>query len=277
MQAANSDILFAHRHDAVEAAAYRDMVAAAPPDVRSRLGLRTREIAGATLLVAPGLPVTLFNRVIGLGNRAQATSRDFAEIARTYQGEGVRNWWVHATPGPNFEALCVQLSEHGFTAPARRAWAKMGRDNAPTAEVETSARIGIAGVEDAATVGDVLGSAFGMPPVGAAWLAALVGRRGWITRVARLEGRVVGAGMLLRQDDIGWLGVGGVHPEARRAHVHRALMAARIQDAIRLGCTQVVTETGEATGDEPNPSLRNMEACGFRKLVSRLNFAAPAA
>ena len=53
-------------------------------------------------------------------------------------------------------------------------------------------------------------------------------------------------------------------------------MAWRIREAIALGCSDIVTETGEPAGDEPNPSLRNMEACGFRRLVSRLNFAAPA-
>jgi len=252
------------------------MVAAAPLEVRSRLGLQAREIAGATLLVAPGLPATLFNRVIGLGNRAQSSAQEVAAISRIFRDEGVRNWWVHATPGPNFDALCALLAERGFTVPARKAWAKMWRDASSAPRVETSARIDTAGSEDAAAVGEVLGAAFGMPPVGAAWLAAMVGRRGWITRVARLDGRIVGAGMLHRQDDIGWLGVGGVHSDARRARVHRALMAARIEDAIALGCAQVVTETGEPSGDEPNPSLRNMEACGFRRLASRLNFAAPA-
>ncbi|HEX5092597.1 MAG TPA: GNAT family N-acetyltransferase [Burkholderiales bacterium] len=270
-------ILLAHRHDAVEAAAYRDMVAAAPPAVRSRLGLQAREVAGATLLVAPGLPVTIFNRVMGLGNPVPATGRDLEEISRIYRDEGVRSWWVHATPGPNFDALCGLLAEGGFTLPARKAWAKMWREAAPPPAASTIARLERAGPSDANPVGEVLGTAFGMPPDGIAWFASLVGRPGWTTWLARLGGRVVGAGMLHLQGDVGWLGAGGVHPDARRAHVHRALMAARVAEAHRHGCAHVATETGEPAADEPNPSLRNMEACGFRKLVTRLNFAAPAA
>ena len=35
-------------------------------------------------------------------------------------------------------------------------------------------------------------------------------------------------------------------------------------------CTQLFTETGEPLGEEPNPSYRNFEACGFQKAFSRL-------
>ena len=259
-----------------EAAAYRDMVAAAPAGVRRTLGLEVRDISGVTLLVAPGLPATIFNRVMGLGNGARTTDRQLDEIGQVYREAGVRSWWVHATPGEHFEALCALLAARGYTVPARKSWAKTWRDASPPPVVATPARIDLADAADAHTVGEVTCSAFGMPAVAVAWLAALVGRPGWITRVARIDDRVVGAGMLHVQGDCGWLGVAGVLSDARRAHVHRALMAARIGDARAHGCTGIVTETGEPSGDEPNPSLRNMEACGFRKLVSRLNFAAPA-
>ena len=53
-------------------------------------------------------------------------------------------------------------------------------------------------------------------------------------------------------------------------------MALRIRLAIEAGRTRITTETGEPVGDEPNPSLRNMAACGFAKVFARLNFVAPA-
>jgi hypothetical protein len=52
-------------------------------------------------------------------------------------------------------------------------------------------------------------------------------------------------------------------------------MATRIDDASTFGAQHLVTETGEQTIDEPNPSLANMHRCGFVKLASRLNFAGP--
>jgi hypothetical protein len=49
-------------------------------------------------------------------------------------------------------------------------------------------------------------------------------------------------------------------------------MTLRIADAIAAGGKYIVTETGEPVGDEPNPSLSNMQRCGFRQIASRLNF-----
>ncbi len=277
MSAVSEDTLLAYRHDAVEAAAYRDMVAAAPPSLAHALGLETRDVRSATLLVAPGLPTPIFNRVIGLANGAAATQGDLDAIAQAYRSAGVRTWWIHATPGPHFDDLCALLESNGYALPSRRAWAKMWRGPEPSPEVSSASEIGRASPGDATEVGAVLSAAFGMPPSAATWLASLVGRGGWLTAVARLDGKIVGAGMLHRQGRAGWLGIGGVREDARGARAHRALMAWRIREAIVLGCSDIVTETGEPTGDEPNPSLRNMEACGFRRLCSRLNFAAPAA
>ena len=42
------------------------------------------------------------------------------------------------------------------------------------------------------------------------------------------------------------------------------------------GARHLVTETGEPMGDEPNPSLANMNRCGFVTVASRLNFVGPA-
>lgn len=60
-------------------------------------------------------------------------------------------------------------------------------------------------------------------------------------------------------------------------HAQRAPMALRVREAIAAGCARIVTETGEPVSDEPNPSLANMQWCGFRRVASRLNYAAPAA
>lgn len=270
------DAALARRHDEVESAAYRDMFAAAPRELAQALGLETRDIAGATLLIAPGLPATIFNRVIGLGNGAMATDTDLEAIAGAYARAGVRNWWIQATPGEHFDRLCALLTAHGFTVAGRRSWAKMWRGTAAAPDVQTAARVRPAKEADGAQVAEVLGTAFGMPASGAPWFAELVKRPGWLTTAAVMEGKVIGAGMLHLQGDAAWMGIGGVLPDARRAHAHRAVMAERIRVAIGRGCTGIYTETGEPTGNEPNPSLRNMEACGFRKVCSRLNYAAPA-
>jgi len=63
------------RADAAEAAAFADMYAAASGPFASAAGLRIEREAGATLLIAPGLPTPMFNRVIGFGTFEPATER----------------------------------------------------------------------------------------------------------------------------------------------------------------------------------------------------------
>ena len=93
--------------------------------------------------------------------------------------------------------------------------------------------------------------------------------------MAVVNGEVVGGGFVHLQGERAWLGVGGVRPTARGQRVHRTLMTLRIEQAIDAGCSEIATETGEPIGDEPNPSLQNMRACGFSQAYSRLNYAAP--
>ena len=52
-------------------------------------------------------------------------------------------------------------------------------------------------------------------------------------------------------------------------------MVQRIRDAIAAGATRIFTETDEPAEARANPSLNNMERCGFRKVVSRTHFIGP--
>lgn len=133
-----------HRHDAVEAAACRHMFAAAPRDLASELGLEARQVAGATLLIAPGIPATMFNRVIGLGNVRAVTDADLDAIADVYRRAGVRKWWIHVTPGARPAGLAEQLAVRGFSAPARKSWAKMWRGGEAPQAVDSAVEVRLA-------------------------------------------------------------------------------------------------------------------------------------
>ncbi len=264
-----------NQHDAVEAAAYRELFAAAPADMARSLNMQIREIADATCMIAPGLPTPIFNRVIGLGNKTVADKTVIEEIISVYREAGVSDWWLHVSPGSHNAQLSKLLAVHGFAQAERKAWAKMLRDNSPPAPVSTEAQVAlIAGGEENA-LADAICDAFDMPAAMTPWFVALATRPNWCAVRAKVDGRIIGGGYLHLQGEFAWLGAGGVRPQARRLHAHRALMTLRIQHAIDAGCTTLFTETGEAMGDEPNPSLRNMYACGFEHGYSRLNYAAP--
>lgn len=270
------DLALVRELDAVEAAAYRDMFAAAPSGFAT-LGLETHEVAGATLLMAPGVPTPIFNRVIGLGNAQPAGDEDLDRMADRYRDAGIRSWWIHLSPGARPESLATKLLERrGFNRPARGAWVKVLRDAPAPPEIGTRLEIRPIRTGEDQALAETLCSAFEIPAKLAPWFERLAAYPNWRAVAAVDRGKIVGGGLLHLQDRFAWLGVGGVRAEARGRRVHRALMALRIRLAIEASRTRITTETGEPAGDEPNPSLRNMTTCGFTKVFTRLNLAAPA-
>jgi GNAT superfamily N-acetyltransferase len=217
----------------------------------------------------------LFNRVIGLGLDAPADEAAVAALTRIYRDAGARTWWLHWNPHAQPEAMLSHLVAAGFTAPPRRSWAKMLRGSDRAKPVAT--RLAIAPIRDvqAAAVAAAIAAAFGMPPFMSDWLRALHGRPRWRLYAVTDGVTIAGGGCLYTDGTSAWLGMGSVLEPYRRRGGQRALMARRIDDAIAGGARDIVTETGEAIGDEPNPSLANMAASGFERVASRLNFAGP--
>jgi len=268
----NPELAMIHRLDAVEAEAFRAMYAAAPD---ASLGIATHDIAGATLLVCKGLPAPIFNRVIGLGNTTPATNRDLDQIVGVYRAAGLKNWWIHLSPDAQPETIDEMLSMRGFTLAKRKTWAKVVRDNSPIPKMKTSLEIRTIRPGEEPALAGALCAAFGMPQTAAPWFARVAATKGWKAVAAFEGGTLIGGGLLYIRGENAWLGVGGVRPEARGKHAHRALMIERIRIASASGSNCIVTETGEPVGDESSPSLDNMYACGFTRVCGRLNYASP--
>jgi hypothetical protein len=258
--------------DQVEATAYADLFEAAPAELKRSLGIKVERIATMTLLIAPGAPVTIFNRVIGLGLEHPASESDVEALITTYKQADVRTWWLHWNPFAQPAQFAEKLRVLGFKEPSRRAWAKVVRGTEPPPRVPTDLTIAPAQLQDVDAAMAAVAKSFGMPPFMARWLAALHGRRRWKVYVVADQGRPVGGACLFIDRDCAWLGVAAIAESCRRRGGQGAVMALRIEDAIAAGCTHIVTETGEPVADEPNPSLSNMKRCGFRQVASRLNF-----
>ena len=263
--------------DAIEAAAFVDFYAAAPPTLAAQLGLRTAEVAAATLLFAPRLPATIFNRAIGLGVHRPANEADLDAVIAAFgeAGQGTLAYWIHANPFAAPASLAQWLESRGFTLPERRTWAKMLRGTAPPPDIPTSLEVRRARPAEVSAVAQTIATAFGMAPMLVPWIEAIFGRPRWRGYAVLADGKVVGGGALFVDGQDAWLGLGSVATEFRNRGGQGALMALRIRDAIAAGCTRIATETGEPVANEPNPSLANMVRCGFGKACSRLNYAAP--
>lgn len=262
--------------DDIEAAAFTDLYAAAPPALKSTLGLRIEQRADATLLLAPGLPSPMFNRAIGLGLRKPATPQDAAQIIDVYHRHRLASWWLHWNPWAAPEGFTDHLAAQGFTVPLRRSWAKVLRPTSSPPERYTDLAINVTRDDETVATAQAIAAVFEMPPFMGEWLGALQGRPRWTLYTVADAGKVVGGGCLFVEAEAGWLGMGAIAPSHRRRGAHGALMARRIADAALAGARYAITETGEPITDERNPSLANMRRCGFEPVASRLNFAGPA-
>jgi GNAT superfamily N-acetyltransferase len=259
--------------DDIEAAASADLYAAAP----AALGFRTERVGGATALLAPRVPVSYFNRVIGLGGHAPATERELEVVIDLFHSAGVKDFWVHLTPAARPAALPAWIGERGLAPPSRRSWAKFLRGPEPvSARTGTEVQIRVAGSPDAVGFARIATTAFGLPAILGEWFGSLIGRDGWQVLVAEVDGQPVATGSVFVRDRTAWLGIGATLPEYRRRGAQTALLAARIAAAAAAGCTVLATETGESIAGEPNPSLANIRRAGFTQTCSRLNYAAKA-
>jgi len=270
-----SDPSLIRRLDVIEADAYRDMYAAASPQFSSAVGLATREIGGATLLIASRIPTPMFNRVIGLGSDQPASSQMLDDITGYFRAAGTKQWWIHLAPGAQPDTLAQDLAARGFTDPPRRKWVKFVHDNIAREPVETGYDIRIVRAEEGQEFGETVCAAFEMPASLAPWYVQLSGRDGWKAVGAFDGANMVGCALVWMRGKDAWMGADGVLPEARRRSVHRALIAYRINLALETGCDCIATETGEPVGDETNPSLRNISASGYKQIFLRANYAAP--
>ncbi len=258
--------------DAIEADAWRDMIAAAP----AALGLTVARVADADVLLAPRMPVTMFNRAIGLGLSRPATGDDLDALIECLRARASREHLIHVSPAAAPRELTAWLAARGY-APARRPeWVKVLRGVEAPPVIDTPFTVRPVRPDEAPALATVIPAAHGMPPPLAPWIEALATRDRWAAYGAFDGDAMVAGAMLYVDGPRAWLGMGGTLPSHRNRGAQGALMARRIADAIARGCTAIGTETGAPVADEPNPSLSNMFRCGFREVCRRANYA-PAA
>lgn len=257
----------------VEQSAWRDAMQAAPRWVLSSCGIHAVDIGDALMLVSSESESLLFNRVIGLGERAPASDELIAQIMDRYWQLGAQSYLVHAGAYARPLRLGRKLQQHGL-APYRRSWVKLIRPAIGCPRPNTQVVVREARVEDSANVASIAGDAFDLIQAEAEIIAHLIDRPRWRIFIAELAGEVAGVAAMFVEDTLAYCAFAATRPTLRGNGAQRALLHARIEAAIAAGCDYIATETGfPLTADEPSPSYHNMLWAGFRPLSIRDNYA----
>lgn len=236
-----------------EFAAYVDAFRAAPEICE------IAEFGGATATAVRRAPNRMFNRVVGL-----ASTDPLDEIAAFY---GDTPWWVADSHG-----LGPQLEERGFVRDY--GWMKFSRGVGPR-QAQSDLHVERIGPERAVDFARVVARGYGLPDWTEPLAANVVGRPSWMCFVAYDGEAPAGAGALFVHEQVGWLGFAATLPELRGRGAQSIILAVRIEDARRQGCTMVVTETGELEKGRPSSSYRNILRAGFREAGVRPNYRSP--
>jgi GNAT superfamily N-acetyltransferase len=239
--------------EAAEFAAFVDALRAAPEICE------VADIGGVTCATLRRFPHRMFNRVIGL-----ASTEPLDEIAAFYRETP---WWVSDSHG-----VGPELEERGFTRDY--GWMKFSRGVGPR-EAQTDLQVDRVGPDRADDFAGVVVAGYGLPDSTAPLAANVVGRPGWSCYVAYDGESPAGAGALFVHEGVGWLGFAATLPEFRGRGAQSIILAVRIEDARRQGCSMVVTETGELEEGRPSSSYRNILRAGFREAGVRPNYRAP--
>jgi hypothetical protein len=255
----------------IEIEAWRDYCAAAPPAFAQAVGLETAELGGPLLAMCRHVDHYQFNRLLGGGLGGDDEGRSLSIAAQRFREAGLKNGYLQIAPGARADGLAAKARSLGLQ-PIERTWVKFSRGPEPAPSPATSLDIAEATVADAIDFARAVVAGFGMPDTLASWLAAIVGRKGWHTYVARDGGKAVGGAAMFVHQGRAWLGIGAVQAAARRKGGQGALLARRITDGLAAGARWFATETGKPLPGEPHPSFSNIQRAGFGIAYERANW-----
>jgi hypothetical protein len=260
------------RIEMVERDAWLDMYEAASPALRDKLGLAHEAINGGALMICRAIDHIQFNRLAHLDVTEPVREDAVDRALAGFDKAGLKNWIVHVAQGA--DRLAGICAARGLI-PHPRSWAKFVRAATPAPAVTTSIAVREIGRDQASIFGATVAAGFGMPPFVGEWLAAVVGRANWRCFLGFDGDRPVAAGALYVAHGCGWLGAGATLASHRKRGAQSAMLAARINAAIKNSCFLLTTETGIPHEGEASPSFVNIQRAGFAIAYPRPNLKRP--
>jgi hypothetical protein len=225
-----------------------------------------RVIADATVVIDPlnaaEFPSANTNHVEHLGTSGLASKAILDGIIDLYRSSGVSRFFVYVSPSQQAAELEGWLMEAGMekTVELSVSW----RPVSQTGKQPTPFEVRLCKECDAELLRHVLsadGDLFGST----AGTVDMLDQSHFYTLLASKDDAPAATGSLYIQRELAYLGNGKTLGPFRRQGAQSALIAARVDLAVELGCKEVVGETYRFLGS----SYNNLVRAGFQELYSR--------
>jgi hypothetical protein len=253
-----------------EADAQASIAMSTSPGFTRSFRSEAKRVGSMWVTMIPGLDSAFFNRILCLGVGEPATESMLDEAIAVLHDAGCQNYMAQVSPYALPAEIPEWLVKRGIN-PSRN-WAKMYRENQAAPLIPSDLRVEKIGADQADAFADVVLPAFEMPPALRPLVKGAVGQSGWLHYLAYDGNKPVSAAAMHVKGEVAWLGFASTQKKYRRRGAQGAMFARRIQDGLVLGCKWFVTETGEDTPENPNPSYHNMLRSGFQLAYQRRNY-----
>ena len=153
-----------------------------------------------------------------------------------------------------------------------RGWQKFsrGRDSISSSKSELSVRE--IDSDHGEAFAEIVCDAFDIGEKALSWLSKLPSRSDWHVYMSFYRDTPAGVGALFVKDGLGWTDFAATAPAFRRKGSQGALMSARLECALDLGCKKIFTCTGVSVPGDSQHSYSNILKAGFTEDYVRDNY-----
>jgi GNAT superfamily N-acetyltransferase len=199
------------------------------------------------------------NRVLLCGADGGLTAEGVVSLIRQFDAAGITRFFFWLSPGPDIDAVRSWFADAGLKRRPFVAYPTLVRDAREPTPIETELDVRELGADEIASLAPRL--------EGVAWpeYVRCADRPGFHHFMAFAHGEPAASAVLYAFEDLGYLSLGLTGEAFRRRGAQRALIAARIEKAIALGCRTLVSETLSILED----SLSNLMKAGFEPIYEK--------
>jgi GNAT superfamily N-acetyltransferase len=199
------------------------------------------------------------NRVYLCGTEPGMGTDGVGRLIDFFAEHGVQRFFVWLSPGPDMDRARRLLDQAGFSRIHWTHYPTLWRERTGHAPFKTDLRIRQVGPDDIAGSRGALGETL--------WpeYATSAGRDGFFHYMAFDGSRPVAIGALCIFEDIGYLMAAATVESDRKRGAQQALIAKRVEQAERLGCAVLVSETLSML----EHSYRNLRRAGFEEIYDK--------